>query len=157
MDGTRPTLPDFDAATALWMSLPFAAIALLAIPYTIWMRRKRRRARRAAMGGPVGALAADEPLETKQDRPSDDPYLWARLLVAFVVCAGLAWLCYQVLPRIGFDVPWWVPVLCFGVILAATLAHRGAEKRATESDENDGDHPDIAGRIGTDRRPDDPP
>jgi hypothetical protein len=136
------TIADFEG---VWWSLPLAVVALLAIPYTIWMRRKRRRARRAAIGEPIGEpYVFEETAPIAPRRPSDDPHLWMRLVVAFVMCAGLAWLCYRVLPRAGVDVPWWVPVMCFVVILVATLVRRSGE-HSGESDEEG-----VIGRIGPD-------
>jgi hypothetical protein len=125
-----------------WLfSAPLAVAALLAIPYTIIVRRRRRLARRAQIGEPMGdPIAADEP---PRREPSDDPYLWLRLVVAFVICTGLAWVCYSVLPRIGVDAPWWVPVLCFGIILAAAVLRRAAEPQQADSGESG-----VAGRIG---------
>src|SRR5438876_6372464 len=83
---------------------------------------------------------SNPPLETP--RAPEDGGLWVRLVVAFMICAALAWLCYRVLPRAGVDVPWWVPVLCFVVILITTLVRRAGEEGEGE------EGPGIAGRIG---------
>jgi hypothetical protein len=42
--------------------------------------------------------------------------LWVRLFVAFVVCGAVAWVCYRILPSVGIDVPWWIPLLGFLII-----------------------------------------
>lgn len=140
-----------DALMGPWSMLPFAVLALLAIPYTFYVRRKRRLERWRQMGGPpTEPLPMGEPSPLPHADASDDPYLWARLVVAFVICAGLAWLCYRVLPRVGVDVPWWVPVLCFGVILVTMMVRRAGER---EGAEEGGEHRAVAGRIGPDFMP----
>lgn len=45
-----------------------------------------------------------------------------RLFVAILLCGATALVCWKALPRIGFDVPWWVPLVCFVVIAFSTLA-----------------------------------
>ena len=45
-----------------------------------------------------------------------------RLFIALLICVGLAVLCWKVLPRFSVDIPWWVPVSGFVVILFASVA-----------------------------------
>jgi hypothetical protein len=62
------------------------------------------------------------------------PRLARRLLIAFLVIAFTAILCWKVLPRIGVDVPWWVPFVGFGVILFATLGTMGRAESPVDDD-----------------------
>jgi len=48
--------------------------------------------------------------------------LFRRLLIAALLCIALSLACWLLLPRVGFDVPWWVPLVGFIVILAGSLA-----------------------------------
>jgi hypothetical protein len=83
---------------------------------------------------------------------SGDKALFRRLFVAFLLTAGLALVCIKALPAAGVDVPWYVPVLGFAVILVSVLARRVEEGAG---DDEDGDDGDIAGRIGPGGDPDD--
>ncbi len=48
--------------------------------------------------------------------------MFRRLLIALFLCIALSLACWLLLPRVGFDVPWWVPLVGFAVILAGSLA-----------------------------------
>lgn len=137
----------------LWYTMPLAIAALLAVPYTIWVRRKRREDRWREMGGSTPPEAFGDPALVERPESPEDRSLWARLIVSFVLCAGLAWLCYRVLPRFGVDTPWWVPVLVFLIILGAAVFRRAAGEEERGESENEG----VVGRIGPDfmPRPDD--
>lgn len=89
------------------------------------------------------------------DEPSDKK-LGRRLFVAFLLCSGLALICWRVLPRAGVLVPWYMPVLGFAIILFSTLAPRLDPGEGKDDDEGhggsggepgEGDDP-VAGRIG---------
>lgn len=70
-----------------------------------------------------------------------------RLFAAFILCAVLALVCWKVLPGAGVAVPWYVPVLGFGIIFFSVLARRldaGGEEEPGEDQDNGG----VAGRIG---------
>lgn len=45
-----------------------------------------------------------------------------RLFIAFLLIAGVSLLCWLVLPRVGFDVPWWLPLLGYVIILGGAVA-----------------------------------
>lgn len=57
-----------------------------------------------------------------------------RLFVALVLIGATALACWRLLPRWGIDVPWWVPLICFGVIAFSTLAtiERESDDQADE-------------------------
>lgn len=67
-----------------------------------------------------------------------------RLLVASIFCIIIAVACWWLLPRVGMEIPFYVPLVCFAVIVF------GAILRGEEADGDDGeeDEPEIAGRIG---------
>jgi hypothetical protein len=71
--------------------------------------------------------------------------LGKRLLIAGLLSAVIAGVCWWLLPRAHIDVPWYVPIVAFGVMLAAALL--GA-RDASEGDDGDEDEPEVAGRIG---------
>lgn len=48
--------------------------------------------------------------------------LFKRLSFALVLILVTALVCWRVLPRFGFHVPWWVPLAGFVVIALAALA-----------------------------------
>jgi hypothetical protein len=85
-------------------------------------------------------MAQDEPESGSGE--VDTGLAW-RLLVAGILSALLAVVCWVLLPRAGVDLPWFVPVLAFAVILAGALA-RAQEPSIDEV----GDNGDVAGRIG---------
>lgn len=73
-----------------------------------------------------------------------------RLLVAGLLSAAIAGVCWWLLPKAGMYVPWYVPVLAFIVITIAALA-RAAEVGDDDGDADDANDPgppDVAGRIG---------
>lgn len=76
-----------------------------------------------------------------------------RLFAAFVLCAGLALVCWKLLPAAGVLVPWFVPVLGFAVIFISVLARR---LDAGESGDDDETQNGVAGRIGADDPADEP-
>ena len=73
--------------------------------------------------------------------------LGKRLLVAGLISVAIAAICWWLLPQAHIDVPWYVPIVAFGVMLAAALL--GA-RDAQDLDDGQDDDPDIAGRIGDD-------
>lgn len=79
------------------------------------------------------------------ESPPQDRGVWKRLAVAFVLILGVAWLCYWLLPRVGADVPWWVPILCFLVIVASVIVRRLDSGDDGQDQDGDGG---VAGRIG---------
>jgi hypothetical protein len=66
------------------------------------------------------------------------PRLYRRLFIAAVVIAFLAALCWLLLPRIGVDIPWWIPVIGFIVIVLSALLAPGMSK---DQDDEDPDGP----------------
>ncbi len=70
------------------------------------------------------------------------PGLARRLLIGAGLCALVALACWLLLPRAGLYVPWYVPVLAFGVILIAAIAGGGAGAGGADGDSA------VAGRIG---------
>lgn len=52
-----------------------------------------------------------------------------RLVIAFALIVGLSLVCWLVLPRVGFFVPWWVPFVGYGVIVAAMIAQSWESSR----------------------------
>ncbi len=44
-----------------------------------------------------------------------------RLLIALILCVGLGVLCSWLLPRVGLNLPWFVPLLAFGAIFAGVV------------------------------------
>lgn len=80
-------------------------------------------------GGWGGVGDEPAPAESPEDRG-----FFVRLFVGFLVSAALAWVCYGVLPRWGVDLPWWVPLLGFAVIVVALLAQRAAEGEEGEGE-----------------------
>jgi hypothetical protein len=62
------------------------------------------------------------------------PRLYRRLSVAALVIAALAALCWLVLPRIGVDIPWWIPVIGFVVIVLSAVLAPGMSKDSNDHD-----------------------
>jgi hypothetical protein len=48
--------------------------------------------------------------------------MFRRLLIALFLCVGLSLACWLLLPRVGFSVPWWVPILGFLAIAGGSVA-----------------------------------
>ncbi len=61
-----------------------------------------------------------------------------RLLLASFVIIVLVVVCWQVLPRLGVSIPWWVPVIGFVVIALSALLAPGLSE---SDDEDDPDGP----------------
>lgn len=57
-----------------------------------------------------------------------------RLFVAFVLIGLTALACWKLAPRLGMDVPWWVPVTCFAIIVVGTFGIARSEGREPEED-----------------------
>jgi hypothetical protein len=74
--------------------------------------------------------------------------LTGRLVIAGVLCAAIAVLCWGVLPRFGAYVPAYVPGIAFAVILGAALLRGGDDESDDDGDAEDEQPPDVAGRIG---------
>ncbi|QYU66477.1 hypothetical protein J4558_16010 [Leptolyngbya sp. 15MV] len=67
-----------------------------------------------------------------------------RLLIAFLLIVGVSLLCWLVLPRVGYDVPWWLPVLGYAIIFAGAMgpsieAALTRQRESPASDEDDDD------------------
>lgn len=63
-----------------------------------------------------------------------------RLLIAFFLIVGVSLLCWLVLPRVGYDVPWWLPMLGYVIILGGALApsiEAAMERRREAREERD--------------------
>jgi hypothetical protein len=60
--------------------------------------------------------------------------LYRRLLIAFFVIIVLALTCWLLLPSIGVDIPWWIPVIGFVVIVLSALLAPGMSKDAGDQD-----------------------
>jgi uncharacterized membrane protein YbhN (UPF0104 family) len=65
-----------------------------------------------------------------QQEPRDDPPhfdgperqgLGRRLFIGFLIAIGAALACWWGGPKLGLDVPWYVPVIAFGIIVVATI------------------------------------
>ncbi len=64
-----------------------------------------------------------------------------RLFIALVLIVLLSLACWLLLPRVGFIVPWWVPILAFLAIAGGTLATMLDRTPETDRDEFLSDDP----------------
>jgi hypothetical protein len=87
-------------------------------------------------------LVRDEPEQDTAD--TVEPGTWRRLFIAFMLIVGLALAFYYLLPGVWLAIPWYVPVLAFGVIVLSTLLRMFAGAKEIEVDlppETPGEHP----------------
>lgn len=74
-----------------------------------------------------------------------------RLFIAFVLCTVAAVAFWIILPRIGANMPWFVPLLAYTPMLLTGLSFWLNQREPVDGENEDDDA--VAGRIGSDERP----
>lgn len=104
---------------------PFILTSIATIVAAIIVMRHRRRLRAARRASHEFTGPAEPSPEFDQPHRPRRPFLTPlhkRLLIALVLIIAIALVCWKLLPLAHIDIPWWVPVLAFIVIVIAALA-----------------------------------